>query len=43
MTLWIILTAMTAVVAIWAAIPFLRRADGGESFERAREEFRRLS
>lgn len=31
MTLWIILTAMTAVVAVWAAIPFLRRADGGES------------
>lgn len=28
MTLWIILTSMTAIVAAWAAIPFLR-GDGG--------------
>jgi cytochrome c-type biogenesis protein CcmH len=37
MSLWIILTTMTAIVAVWAAIPFLRRADATEaSNERAK-------
>jgi len=30
MNLWIILTAITTVVAVWAVIPFLRRADAAE-------------
>ena len=35
MTLWIILTAMTAIAAVWAAAPFLRRAGAGDASDGA--------
>lgn len=49
MILWMVLTTMTAIAAVWAAMPFLRRADASELANEAmkssgvfRDQFRQI-